>query len=324
MRSTGTRRRGGPSRRGRRAAESAELSAAARRRLQSVLGNESSARWAEPQPDAGLVRSGRDVDPPLAPIGDDVVGGWVPAAPPGMEVPLSQRRRHDRSAALRDRLPPGLQAVSVAPTGRALVGLLLVVAVAVATTAVTAWVARPQETRPPARTAPVGRSLSSPTPSLAGASSGTATVVWVHVAGAVSRPGLVELAAGARVADAVEAAGGVTRVADPASVNLARPVVDGEQVVVARRGQPVALPAVTPSGSVAVPGAGGAPVGAPVDLNTATMEQLDGLPGIGPVLAQRILDWRVANGRFTVVDELGEVSGIGDATLADLRPLVTV
>ena len=64
--------------------------------------------------------------------------------------------------------------------------------------------------------------------------------------------------------------------------------------------------------------------GAPVDLNTATLEQLDGLPGIGPVLAQRILDWRTAHGRFSVVDELGEVSGIGEATLADLRPLVTV
>jgi competence protein ComEA len=128
---------------------------------------------------------------------------------------------------------------------------------------------------------------------------------------------------GSRVEDAVDAAGGVTRRARQASVNLARVLVDGEQLVVLGRGGPaVALPGASPGTSVAGPGVGAA--AAPLDLNTATLEQLDALPGIGPVLAQRILDWRTANGRFSAVDELGEVSGIGEATLAELRPAVTV
>ena len=138
--------------------------------------------------------------------------------------------------------------------------------------------------------------------------------------GAVHRPGLVRLPAGSRVADAVDAAGGPTDAARLASVNLARPAVDGEQVVVQRRGRPSVLGAP----AVSAPAAGAGPRRRPVDLNTATLEALDGLPGIGPVLAQRILDWRTAHGRFSSVDELGEVSGIGEATLADLAPLVVV
>ena len=227
---------------------------------------------------------------------------------------------------LRDRLPAGLRAALVAPSGRALIGLLLVVAVAVGTTGVAAWLARPHEHRPPGRASTVGEPLDSSTLPVGEHSAATGptasaavTVVLVHVAGAVRRPGIVELPPGARVADAVEAAGGVTRTGDPSSVNLARPVVDGEQVVLARRGEAVGAPAVLAPAAPSSPGSA-----APVDLNTASLEQLDGLPGIGPVLAQRILDWRTANGRFSVVDELGEVSGIGEATLADLRPLVTV
>jgi competence protein ComEA len=151
------------------------------------------------------------------------------------------------------------------------------------------------------------------------------TQVVVHVAGEVRHPGLVELAAGSRVADAVEAAGGATRRAVTSSVNLARPLVDGEQVVVLGRGDGPVVAAPGPPGA-GVPGGGTSAGGTsgPVNLNTASLEQLDALPGIGPVLAQRILEWRSANGRFTTVEELGEVSGIGDATLADLRPAVTV
>lgn len=145
----------------------------------------------------------------------------------------------------------------------------------------------------------------------------TATdVVVVDVEGAVRRPGVFELPTGSRVVDAVDAAGGTLRRADTTPLNLARILTDGEQVLVPTRGGggPVSVPTV--------PGAPTAP--AQIDLNTATMEDLDALPGIGPVLAQRILDWRTANGGFTSVDQLQDVSGIGDATFADLAPLVRV
>lgn len=270
---------------GRRSPEAEELAATARRRLAVALG--------PPPP--------------------EVTGGWVPQRPADPE-PAGGRRRV--TAAVVDRVPVGLRSMVLAPSGRAVVGLLLVVAAAVAATGATAWLTRPQERVVPDRRPLLGEPLSSPTTAAPRQGGG---VLLVHVAGAVRRPGLVELPAGARVADAVEAAGGVTRRGDAASVNLARLAVDGEQVVVARRG--VAGAAVPAPG--AAPAVSGVPTG-PVDLNTATLEQLDGLPGIGPVLAQRILDWRAANGRFSVVDELGEVSGIGEATLADLRPLVTV
>ncbi|MGN6300737.1 MAG: ComEA family DNA-binding protein [Angustibacter sp.] len=145
-------------------------------------------------------------------------------------------------------------------------------------------------------------------------------VVLVHVVGQVRRPGVVRLAPGARVEDAVAAAGGATGRADLAAVNLARPVVDGEQIVVPRPGE--ATPPAGPSGG-ASPSPGTSAAG-PVDLNAATPEQLDALPGIGPVLAGRIVDFRTQHGRFGSVDELGDVSGIGDALLERLRPLVRV
>lgn len=146
-------------------------------------------------------------------------------------------------------------------------------------------------------------------------------VVVVDVAGRVVRPGLVTLPAGARVADALKRAGGARPQVDLTSLNLARPLIDGEQLLV---GVPVV-------GASAAPGAAPSAV-APssptattlVNLNTATLEQLDTLPGVGPVTGQAILDWRAANGAFTSVDELLEVDGIGDATLSDLRDLVTV
>ncbi len=143
----------------------------------------------------------------------------------------------------------------------------------------------------------------------------TAAQLVIDVAGRVRRPGLVRLPAGSRVADALAAAGGVLRGVDLTTLNLARPLSDGEQVLVGVGG---AVPAGT-GGT----GAGGAPGGL-LDLNTATLEQLDGLPGVGPVLAQRILDWRTAHGRFTSIDELGEVGGLGEKKLADIRPKVRV
>ena len=157
---------------------------------------------------------------------------------------------------------------------------------------------------------------------------GAPGAVLVHVVGAVRRPGVVTLPAGARVLDAVTAAGGATRRAELAAVNLARPVVDGEQLWVPARGETVA-PGGAASGGVAGGGSGtgGSGAGAPaakVNLNTADAAALDTLPGVGPVLAGRILQWRTANGRFTSVDELAEVQGIGDRLLEGLRDLVTV
>jgi competence protein ComEA len=128
--------------------------------------------------------------------------------------------------------------------------------------------------------------------------------------GAVRRPGLYRLAQGTRVADAVARAGGLTRGAERTAVNLAAPLADGEQVVVAVRGSP------GPAGST--PGA----TGAPVSLSSATAEQLDTLPGVGPVTAQKIVDYRQQHGPFTSVDQLDAIPGIGPARLDELRGLV--
>ena len=145
---------------------------------------------------------------------------------------------------------------------------------------------------------------------------GTAPLL-VHVLGAVAKPGLVELTSGARVVDAVAAAGGFTADADPAGVNLARPVVDGEQLVVLAIGQ------VPPPASSGAPGTGGgAAADGIVRLNTADLAALETLPRIGPALAQRIIDWREANGPFTSADQLLEVAGIGDAVFSGLADRV--
>ncbi|TMA53857.1 MAG: ComEA family DNA-binding protein, partial [Deltaproteobacteria bacterium] len=133
----------------------------------------------------------------------------------------------------------------------------------------------------------------------------------VDVVGAVHRPGLYRLPSGARVADALSRAGGVTPKAQVELVNLAAPIADGEQIVVPRRG----------SGTIAGSSAAGAASG-PVHLNTATLEQLDALPGVGPVTAQKILDYRQQHGAFGSVEELDAVPGIGPARLEQLKELV--
>ncbi|MEO6791883.1 MAG: ComEA family DNA-binding protein [Ornithinibacter sp.] len=148
----------------------------------------------------------------------------------------------------------------------------------------------------------------------------------VHVVGQVRSPGVLRLPAGSRVSDAVAAAGGATARAELSGINLARLLLDGEQVRVPAPGEEVPEPAAPAGGGGAGVGGGGASAatGGVVSLNTADLAGLDTLPGVGPVLAQRILDWRVEHGRFTTVDELSEVSGIGEKLLARLRPLVSV
>jgi len=146
--------------------------------------------------------------------------------------------------------------------------------------------------------------------------SGTSSArLYVDVAGAVRRPGLYQVRAGARVNDAILTAGGATAAADLTLVNLAALLTDGEQVLV-----PAKVASAAPDGSTATSSQG--TPNAPLHLNSATAEELDTLPGVGPTTAQRIIDYRTKHGPFATVDELDAVSGIGPAKLAELRDLV--
>ena len=149
----------------------------------------------------------------------------------------------------------------------------------------------------------------------------------VHVLGAVRKPGLVSLAAGSRVQDALDAAGGLTGKAEPGELNLAQPVADGQQIVVGTRGQPSEVRdgsggSTGSAGGDA--GSSGAGSGQGVNLNTATQAQLEELPGVGPVMAGKIIAWRTENGRFSRVEELQEIDGVGPKTYAKLAPLCRV
>ena len=150
---------------------------------------------------------------------------------------------------------------------------------------------------------------------LVGATSGSRAQLLVDVSGAVRRPGVYKLPAGSRINDALLKAGGETEKADLTLVNRAASLADGQQVLVPEK--------VTATAAAATASGGSTPATtAPVRLNSATLEQLDELPGVGPSTAQRIIDYRTANGPFKSVDELDSVSGIGPAKLAELRDLV--
>lgn len=262
-------------------------------------------------PDGG--DDGSDLDGAVPEDADPPVPGWVPDGRPP--------RGREWLAAVR------------ADPGRA--GGLALAAIAVLAILITIF------TLVRSHPAPVMSAKLPPVQAAAGLPAGSGSApppseqpVVVSVVGLVNQPGLVTVAPQARVADAVQAAGGALTGADTLGLNLARRVADGEQIVVGiatPAGRPVALgssagvgppaPAPDGGGSAAVSDGGGS---GPLDLNNATAEQLDALPGVGPVTAAAILGWRQANGRFTSVDQLGEVDGIGPARLEKLRPLVRV
>lgn len=198
---------------------------------------------------------------------------------------------------------------------------LTVVAVTVALGLATAcwWLLRsePREVAP--ATVPVPHGLVTPvdaaSPSSGAAPSGDQVVV--DVAGRVRRPGIAVLGPGSRVIDAIKAAGGVRPGVDLGSLNLARRLVDGEQILVGMS-QPAGLAATLPAPAGASPGA------ALVNLNTAGQSELESLPEVGPVTAQAIMAWREEHGGFTAVDQLLDVDGIGEATLSQVAPRVTL
>jgi competence protein ComEA len=212
--------------------------------------------------------------PVSSPVGEEAGYPW--------DEPLRQRRRPLAA------FDPGRRG------GRVLVGVAIVVAVA---SAGVFWWTRPHVTEAP----PVNAVAS------AGPASAPALLI-VSVTGKVNRPGLVRLPAGSRVADAIEAAGGVAAGVDLTGVNLARKVVDGEMIAIG----------VTPPPGAA-PTAGG-----PINLNTASLTELQTLPGIGAVLAQRVVEYREAHGGFRAVTDLRQVEGIGDAKFQQLKDRVTV
>lgn len=256
------------------------------------------------------------------------------ADPPTARLPRGRHARRPVTRAGRlggwvhDRLPPTLQGHALLSASHLSVVALLVAAAF----AVTAWwvvradgaatvapAARWSEPTGGVEAAPAQLVTPAPDPT---ATTGDPAVVVVDVAGKVRRPGIASLPIGSRVVDALEAAGGVRQGVDLTTLNLARLLVDGEQIVV---GVPspggVAAPAVSSGGPASSAAGGGAPL---VNINAATQAQLEELPGVGPVTAQAILQWRTDNGPFTAVDELLEVSGIGDATLAEIAPFVTL
>ncbi|MFD4027730.1 helix-hairpin-helix domain-containing protein [Streptomyces sp. NPDC058576] len=228
----------------------------------------------------------------------------------------------------------------MAPRTPVVLGLVLLAAVAVAT--LHFWSVRPQAVRAPDPVAdeaaasalppdPLRTSVPDPVPRpaageppAAGGSGNRIGQIVVDVSGKVHRPGVRRLPAGSRVADALEAAGGVRAGTDVTGLNRARLLVDGEQVAVGLPPGP-SVTGTTGGGGVGAGPAGppgGAGPSAPLSLNTATAEQLETLPGVGPVLAQHMIDYRTENNGFRSVDELRQVDGIGDRRFADLQPLV--
>ncbi|MET8830322.1 ComEA family DNA-binding protein [Streptomyces sp. NPDC004610] len=277
-------------------------------------------------------------------------GAGVGVGPPGVEAPVadlewrvgpsgrgggvSAGSRWGRvSAAVRERMPVWLQ-TRVGLERRSVVALTVVLVLAAGFAVHHFWTGRPQGVRAPEiveAAEPFGKregeakagagAAAGAVPGAGEATGAAGGVVVVDVGGKVREPGVHRLPVGSRVEDALSAAGGVRPGAKLDGLNRARVLVDGEQVVVGEPAPPGA-PVGTGMGTGAAEGVPGAGAAGPVSLNTATLEQLDSLPGVGPVLAQHILDHRTQQGGFRSVDELRDVKGIGERRFADLRDLV--
>lgn len=265
---------------------------------------------------------------------------WVPPEPSGPRRLL--------------RAPAALEQARWTPSRHAVIACTLIVLCALAVVGLRLLLMRQPAAQPSslstvkvAKASPVatGSNTASSVPGGTSASSQatpSSSSLRIHVVGQVRRPGVVTVPAGSRVSDAVAAAGGLTAAADPAAVNLARPLADGEQVFIAKPGETHTPPPdavasssdAAPTASAGAKSLGGAPTdsatkdtattGGLVNLNTADLAALDSLPGVGPVLAQRIIDWRTEHQKFSSIDELNEVSGIGDKAMERLRSKVTV
>ena len=241
--------------------------------------------------------------------------------------------RERRTARLAGRwIPARWRGARLDPGRPGALALLLVAAVSAVLAAVGVWWEAPRAEPvaaglpvlvDPTAAAPTGTPPAGTVPTGTTPTAGPPAPLVVAVAGRVVRPGLVRVPAGARVADVLEAAGGPLPGTDLAGVNLARRVSDGEQVAVGVPGATDAAPPPAAGGAADSP-AGPAASAGPLDLNLATVEQLDALPGVGPVTAQRIVEWRTRNGRFASVDQLREVEGIGERRFGQLRELVRV
>ncbi|WP_245689795.1 ComEA family DNA-binding protein [Streptomyces chattanoogensis] len=253
--------------------------------------------------------------------------------PPGPPGPPGCRRPERLWLAVRERLPLWVQ-LRCGTDPKALAALTLVLVVAVGLAVQHFRGAGPEPVRAPAAAraavtpdAGLPRPSSSPPgPAASGSPGGTARELVVDVTGKVRHPGIHRLPPGSRVTDALGAAGGVLRGASTRGLNRARLLTDGEQIVVGE----ASAGSMADAGSAAAgaggagggpPGGGGAP-GGPVSLSTATEQQLDALPGVGPVLARHIIEFRTQHRGFTAVEQLRQVTGIGERRFADLRPLV--
>ncbi|MDJ1130405.1 ComEA family DNA-binding protein [Streptomyces iconiensis] len=213
---------------------------------------------------------------------------------------------------------------------KTLLALLLVLVVAVGFAVHHFWAGRPQSVAVPGEERPDGPvgARASAVPVAPGPGPPGKRLV-IDVAGKVREPGVKRLKAGSRVADALEAAGGLRSGADTKGLNRARLLVDGEQLVIGAPGKagaaagPAPSPGAPPGAGTAAGGAAAPPAGSPVSLSSATVEQLETLPGVGPVLAQHIIDYRTQHGGFRSIDQLQDVNGIGEKRFADIKPQVT-